>query len=265
MQSPVSTSGTATRRRSIGLAPPSVSVPQPVTRRSAPTGPSSVASVASGVPAASLVSSQTATSLSKVLLFQRRVDGDARHVAAVAGAVEPPRPGQHLHLRRGDEVAAMGGGDDHVRPHQRAAAELRRGVVRLRRHEQRDLERVVGGRRPRCRRRCAGWTRLDDLLRSTRSAPPSRSRAGSAPRPGRSRSRASSSAGPPAALRPGSRGLRRRQGTATKALATLRWYIISGSPWTADTNHIGPVRRPPRTSAQIGLDREYSVRTSRHD
>ena len=39
----------------------------------------------------------------------------------------------------------MGGGDDHVRAHQRAAAELRRGVVRLRGPEQRHLERVVAG------------------------------------------------------------------------------------------------------------------------
>ena len=36
----------------------------------------------------------------------------ARHVAAVAGAVEPARAGQHLHLVGGDEVAAMRGGDD---------------------------------------------------------------------------------------------------------------------------------------------------------
>ena len=70
MQLPVSTSGTVTPWRSIGLLPPSVSVPQPVTSMSPPTGPSSVASVASGMPSALVASCQTATSLSKVLLFQ---------------------------------------------------------------------------------------------------------------------------------------------------------------------------------------------------
>ena len=70
MQLPVSTSGTVTPWRSIGLLPPSVRVPQPVTSMSPPTGPSSVATVASGMPSALVASCQTATSLSKVLLFQ---------------------------------------------------------------------------------------------------------------------------------------------------------------------------------------------------
>jgi hypothetical protein len=70
LQLPVSTSGTVTAKRSIGAPPPSARAPQPVTRRSPPTGPSSVASAASGMPPASVASSQTAASLSKLLLSQ---------------------------------------------------------------------------------------------------------------------------------------------------------------------------------------------------
>ena len=70
LQLPRATRGTSTRIRRIGDAPPSKVAPHPVARRPPPTVPSAVASVASVVPAALVVSSQTAASWSKVELSQ---------------------------------------------------------------------------------------------------------------------------------------------------------------------------------------------------
>ena len=53
-----------------------------------------------------------------------RMDKDARDIASRAARVEAAGAGQHVNLGARDEVAAVHGGHDDIRPNEGSAAEL---------------------------------------------------------------------------------------------------------------------------------------------